>query len=255
MKTPAVLARAKSALYVSLEDTRKTPQLTDRTETISVPQPTQKPKTPDERHFLDFNLPATPDDLRAARQRIDKHRYNPSLDGFSQRPQTCPDRISEVVTKSKTSAVIVEQPQIEEKSSANEQEPTTSDENAENLTSEDENATIIIQPLNTEGVPSEYVEALETANVVQEEYMKLLKQNAEKKSEQFVYRLPAMPVETKTPSSVSALKQTNEIFDLFRFDQFPERASATSTIVISSFDVQSSIVTSTRFWCLGSSSI
>jgi len=208
MKTPAVLARAKSALYASLEDTRKTPPLTDRAEIMSVPQPTHKPKTPDQRHFLDFNLPETPDDLRAARQRIDKHRYNPSLDGFPQRPQTCPDRLSELVTKSKTPAVILEQTQIEEKFSTNEQEttaPTTSDENAENSTSDDENATVVIQPLNTEGVPSEYVEALETANVVQEEYMKLLKQNAEKKSEQFVYRLPAMPVETKSSNSVSLL--------------------------------------------------
>ena len=206
LKAPAILSRAKSALYASMDDARTTPQIMERIESASLSPSPQKSKSPDQRHFLDFNLPDTPDELRAARHRIEKHRYNPSLDNYPQRPQTCPVRIPELVKP--VTPTVVPQTDVETTCSTNE---LLSIENEENPTSDEETPTVMIQLLNTDGVPSEYVEALETANAVQEEYIKVLKQNAEKKSEQFVYRLPAMTTDTKNHLPVSVLKHSKLI--------------------------------------------
>ncbi|CAF4204156.1 unnamed protein product, partial [Rotaria magnacalcarata] len=92
LKIPSTLARPTSALNVSAEQQQqqhqqqKPSQQLQRSES-SVTQRSHQQNAAEQRHLFDFNLPQTPADLRAARNRIDKHRYNPSLDSFPTRPQ------------------------------------------------------------------------------------------------------------------------------------------------------------------------
>ena len=132
-----------------------------------------------EHNFLTFDRRDTPDELRAARHRLDKHRYHPSLDNHPSRPQTCPVRTT-------TNEVIEEQivpinkhgdAWTVESSHPFEQESTSS---------------IIVQMVDCDGLPPEYADALETANAAQEEYQRNLKMTSERRMEPTVYRLPAM---------------------------------------------------------------
>ena len=59
--------------------------------------------------------------------------------------------------------------------------------------------------VDVDGLPNEYVEALETANTAQEEYMKNIRPYHEKRAESLVYRLPSMPSDNQNDSMVSAI--------------------------------------------------
>ena len=110
------------------------------------PEPVTRPATAvpetqqvdDSSPMLHVEKRTTPDDLRAARHRLDKHRYHSALDNYPPRPQTSFVRRSDVD----------EQP---------EDEPSSS---------------VIIQTIDCDGLPPEYANALETANAAFDEYEK-----------------------------------------------------------------------------------
>lgn len=155
------------------------------------PLTTSKKIDADQRHFLDFNLPRTPDDLRAARQRIAKYRYNPSLDNHSLRPQTAPMQNNENDQASPPSSNETDPPK--EDAWTNEEETKTNDQ---------EGSTILVQLIDCDGMPNEYVQALDTANAAQEDYLKTLKFNNERRANSTTFRSPSAPNETKTESLV-----------------------------------------------------
>ena len=205
IKAPGLLARAKSALSSATEPIPKVSRSIDRTESTVIPSQQPKPKSNDERHFMDFNLPATPDELRAARHRIEKYRYHASLDNYPPRPQTCPV-LTHDTHKPATPPVVTDSdneplPNIQSISTSD----TLSSDNEENKATDNEYPSVVVQILDMDGLPTEYAEALQTANAAHEEYMKDLKQHGEKKSDHFVYRLPAMSTEQKTDSLVSRI--------------------------------------------------
>ncbi len=69
-----------------------------------------------------------------------------------------------------------------------------------------ESSSILIQMVDCDGLPNEYVDAVETANIAQEEYQRNLKMNGERRPDNFVYRLP----ENKTDSYVSQQSLTKK---------------------------------------------
>ena len=79
-KPPPVLIRSISEMSPTAE----------RTESAASHRQQQQQPSADQRHLFDFNLPETPIELRATRHRLEKYRYNPSLDNYPPRPQTCP---------------------------------------------------------------------------------------------------------------------------------------------------------------------
>ena len=206
LKIPSTLARPTSACTAYSEQQKQTFQSIQRSESSTSHHQQKQPI--DQRHFLDFNLPETPNELRAARHRIEKHRYNSSLDDYPPRPQTCPGRTNDVP-----------KPIISQSASKpeNEQLPTNpvvpikndawiNDE--ENKTTKDETSSVMAQTIDIDHLPHEYVEAVETANTVQEEYLKDMN-NDDKQSETCVYRLPSMSADFKNDSFVSAIDFTD----------------------------------------------
>lgn len=159
----------------------------------------QQPPSEDQRHLFDFNLPQTPNELRAARHRLEKHRYNPALDNYPPRPQTCPIRTNETPKP-------VTPPNVPE-SDDEQLPPTTKDDVSinedENKIIENETLSSTMQTFDMDGLPNEYVEDVETANIAQEEYWKYIKTNPEKKSDSFVYRLPSLPPDDSNQSMVN----------------------------------------------------
>ncbi len=192
LKVPPVLARTIPASNVIAEQPES-----------STSHP-QRQKSPDQRSFLDFNLPETPDELRAARHRLEKNRYNPSVDNYPPRPRTCPVRtndISKPLTPPKA-------PESEEEQSPPIQTTSTKDDvwtnDEENKTTESETSSSMIQMVDVDGLPNEYVEAVDTARIAQEEYYKNLKANNENTtSDNLVYRLPSIASDMKSDSFVS----------------------------------------------------
>ncbi|CAF0951670.1 unnamed protein product [Rotaria sordida] len=205
LKIPSTLVRPTSATNLSSERQQKTCLPIQRSES-SVLQRQQR-QSVEQQHFLDFNLPETPNELRAARHRLEKHRYNSSIDNYPPRPQTCPAHTN-VIVKPLTPPITVE--------SKDEQLPpiqTTqikddawiNDE--ENKLEGNETSSIMIQPIDVDGLPNEYVEALETAYIAQEEYLKSLKINSEKTPDNFVYRLPSVSFDNKNESFIAYRNQ------------------------------------------------
>lgn len=187
LKIPSTLARPSSA-----SSRKQTPDIIDRPSSASTQRAQKSSNINDEHHFLSFNLRDTPDDLRAARHRVDKHRYNPSLDTYPPRPQTCPIRSNETPkppTPEETQT-FVPIPKSEAWTNENDQKSTVPDY---------ESSSMLIQIVDCDGLPNEYVEALETANHAQEEYQRNGKFNADRRGENLVYRLP----ENTTQSHVS----------------------------------------------------
>lgn len=177
LKIPSTLARPSSAATQ-----KQTPETIDRPSSASIQRSQKSANANDEHHFLSYHTRDTPDELRATRYRIDRHRYHPSLDNYPPRPQTCPIRPSETpkpltpeetqpVPSPKTEAWITEE---EKKSNAPDYESSS----------------ILIQLVDCDGLPNEYVEALETANQAQEEYQRNHKFNVDRRPENVVYRLP-----------------------------------------------------------------
>ncbi|CAF2383885.1 unnamed protein product [Rotaria sp. Silwood2] len=205
LKIPSTLVRPTSATNLSGERQQKACLPIQRSES-SISQG-QQHKSADQRHFLDFNLPETPNELRAARHRLEKHRYNPSIDNYPSRPHTCPAQTSDI-SKTLTPPITVESkdeqlPPIQ--TTQIKDDAWTNDE--ENKTEENEASSIMIQPVDVDGLPNEYVEALETANIAQEEYLKNLKTNGEKKPDNCVYRLPSMSSDNKNGSFIAYRNQ------------------------------------------------
>lgn len=157
-------------------------------------------KNDDQHNFLTFERRDTPDELRAARQRLDKHRYHPSLDNYPSRPQTCPVRTITTTTN--------------DVSNVNPTGNTTLDEEREDIPVEkhigdawtveanpfeqESTSSIVVQMVDCEGLPPEYADALETASAAQEEYQRNLKMMTERRLDSTVYRLPAMSPDSLT---------------------------------------------------------
>lgn len=182
MKVPSTLARPSSATV-----RQTTPEKSDRPSSAATQQKQQQQQpNDDQHHFLTFNTRDTPDDLRATRQRIDKHRYHPSLDSYPPRPQTCPVRPTESL-KPPT-------PQNELEQTSNSSPKTEAwiinDDKPNYLPDNDTSSSILIQMVDCDGLPTEYVDALDTANHAQEEYLRNLKMNVERRPENVIYRLP-----------------------------------------------------------------
>ena len=194
IKAPAIIARSKSALYDSTELKAANAERNN----------TPKTKSPEPRHFFDFNLPDTPDELRAARHRIDKHRYHPSLDSFPGRPQTCPLRFDSEPSKNSTITPVhpVETEVSSNTTAVSSHQPPATDETEGKNVNDQQSTSVVVQLINTDGLPTEYADALETANAVEHEYLKQLKEHPEHHVESIVYRLPTMSPERKSASFV-----------------------------------------------------
>lgn len=194
LKVPSALLRSASTVNGSVEPSE-------------VPvAPRESQQSADQRHFMDFNLPETPNELRAARHRLEKHRYNSSLDNYPTRPQTCPERTNEIV-KPPTPPTTAPQsdnqqlPPIQPTSTND--DVWTNEEQEETKPTENETSSSMMQMVDCDGLPNDYVEALEIASMAQEEFYKNLKSNPDKKPENTVYRLPSMSTENHNESFVS----------------------------------------------------
>ncbi|CAF3083261.1 unnamed protein product [Rotaria socialis] len=220
LKIPSTLARPTSESNLSAEQQQQQQQPSQQLQRSesSVTQRSHQQNAAEQRHLFDFNLPQTPADLRAARNRIDKHRYNPSLDNFPIRPQTCPIQ-SHDTPKPITPLVVVETkdeqlPPIETEpvkddawTNNNNNNDNNNNNNEEPKTDEHEMSTIMLQPVDVDSYPNDYVEAVEAANRAQEQYFRNFNTNDEKKPENCVYRLPAMPTDYKNDSFIAYRNQ------------------------------------------------
>jgi hypothetical protein len=169
----------------------------------------RRQQSAEQRSFLDFNLSETPEELRAARHRLEKHRYNSSIDNYPSRPKTSPVSINDL-SKAVTPPVPSE--------SEDEQITSAKDDawipDEENQTPEYESPSIMVQMIDVDGLPNEYIEALEIANTAQEEYLRNLKIHNEKRPDNPVHRLPPMPSDNKTESFVSKIYFTQTKYSI-----------------------------------------
>jgi hypothetical protein len=171
LKIPSTLARPTSASNASVDrqqqqQQQQTPQPLERPESARH----QQQSAADERHFFDFNLPDTPVELRAARHRLEKNRYNPSLDNYPTRPKTCPVRKNDTA-KPLTPPIPSEYdddqlPYIQTTVPSNKDDAWDNDE--EIKITDNETPSIMVQMVDVDGLPNEYVEALEIAAAAQE---------------------------------------------------------------------------------------
>lgn len=210
IKSPALLARSKSALCSSTETPPMIPQIIERTESTKSTR-SQKQRSAEQRHFLDFNLPETPDELRAARHRVDKYRYNPSLDNYPTRAPSTIISVNEENTTALTTTTepvgTVNQNEIEPVTTAASNQETSTNEDQQKENEENPSSTVVI-PINTDHLPKSYVQALETANVAEEKYLRGSKENSTQPSEVIVYRLPSRTQEKRSVSSKSNRQAT-----------------------------------------------
>ncbi len=198
-RVPSTLVARPSSASVQ----RKTPQPIARPSSAST-QRQQKPQSAndDQHHFLTIRTRDTPEELRATRYRIDKNRYNPSLDNYPPRPQTCPVRTAENPKSITLQESTTEQPA--------KIDAWTAEEEKRSFIPEHESSSVLIQMVDCDGLPNEYVDALDTANIAQEEYQRSLKINGERRPENLVYRLP----ENRNDSFVSqqSLERKRKMF-------------------------------------------
>ena len=205
LKVPSTLSRPSSASTSSLQQQsqqdqqQNTPQPIIRPLSASTQMQQKQQTNNDQRHFLTFPTRETPDDLRAIRYRLDKHRYNPSLDNYPPRPKTCPVRTTD------TSNPITPQEFQNEPSLP---PPPKNDvwiveEDQTPVVPDYESSSILIQMVDCDGLPNEYADALETANAAQEEYQRKLKMNVDRKPHNLVSRLSTTLPDNKSESLVS----------------------------------------------------
>ena len=173
----------------------------DQTEASSRPSSasSQKPSNDDQHQFLTFERRETPEDLRAARYRLDKHRYHPSLDTYPARPQTSPARSHEQAKPVTPPEQDEGQPSFATRTDA----WVADDEEAGVPLDQDSAPSIVVQLVDCDGLPPEYADALETANAAQEEYQRNLKMTTDRRLDSPAYRLPSMFVDNQTDSVVS----------------------------------------------------
>ncbi|CAF2704610.1 unnamed protein product [Rotaria sp. Silwood2] len=200
LKIPSTLARPSSASNVSVQQ-QQTPQPTIRPLSASTQIQHKKQTNDDQHHFITYHPPETPDDLRAIRYRLDKHRYNSSIDNYPPRPKTCPVRVHDTPKPITPKESDNEQIQVQVQTPKNDIWIVEEDKPSNAL--DVESPSILIQMVDCDGLPNEYVEALETANVAQEEYLRSLKMDVERRPENPVYRLPSMLPENKSDSIVT----------------------------------------------------
>jgi len=106
------------------------------------------------------------------------------LDNYPPRPQTCPVRTNETI-----------KPTTPEEATVKTDIWIPTDDEKKSLVSDIDTGSFVIQMVDCDGLPNEYVEALETSNLAQEEYLK----NLDRRNEHILYRLP----ETTNSSLVS----------------------------------------------------
>jgi hypothetical protein len=109
------------------------------------------------------------------------------LDNYPPRPQTCPVRTTENVKPVTPQEFGNEQ--FSSQSLKNDAWGVVDDDRKSTIP-DNESSSILIQMVDCDGLPNEYVDALETANIAQEEYLRSLKMNGERRPENPIYRLP-----------------------------------------------------------------
>jgi hypothetical protein len=204
LKNPAMIARARSAFCKSIESPGKIAHPQKHIESKDTVHEESKGRTTDERHFLDFHLPETPNDLRAARYRIDSHRYHSSLDNYPPQPQTSPREMHEVFKALQTNV-----------DTNTDSKPTIAStslnhasfkDNENTKTSDNECTSTTVHPLDIVGLPSEYTQVLTTGHATQEEYLNDgHNRSDEQDGNTYVYRLPVLSNDEKTSSIVSLI--------------------------------------------------
>jgi hypothetical protein len=201
LRVPSTLTRPSSASNASVRPQQETPPSIDRPSTASN-QRQHKQQDDDPHNFLTFHTRETPEDLRATRYRIDKHRYNSSLDTYPPRPQTCPVRTNDVPKPSTPQEFEDEQlPPLPPPPPKN--DAWTVDEERKTTVPDNESSSILIQMVDCDGLPNEYVDALETSNAAQEEYQRNFKMYTERRPDNPVYRPQSMLPDNKSDSFVS----------------------------------------------------
>ncbi|CAF2139808.1 unnamed protein product [Rotaria magnacalcarata] len=200
-----LLTRPSSASNASVQQKPPTPPTATRPSSAStqIERKQQTNNNDDQHNFLTFHTSATPDDLRLARQRLDKHRYNASLDNYPPRPKTCPVNTHE--NPKPVTPKQYENEQLPVQTPKNEAW-IVDDEKASNAP-DYESSSVIIQMVDCDGLPNEYYEALETANIAQEEYLRNFKKDAERRPQTAVYRLPTALPEHRNDSLVASQNQ------------------------------------------------
>ncbi|CAF1018408.1 unnamed protein product [Didymodactylos carnosus] len=135
---------------------------------------------PVEHNFLSYIANETPLELRTSRYRLRKERYNPSLDNFpssevkeaftrDQRPHTVP------VSVQRQREDELEKKQTDDEST-NSQVWTTMPSSNSSVVQQQENGdqnssdTVYVQVVDCDGLPNEYIDALETASDAQEHH-------------------------------------------------------------------------------------
>lgn len=189
------LARPTTALNASGERQKQISQSSEHLES-SVSHRRSK-KSDDKRHFLDFNLPPTPPELRAARHRLEKHRYHPSLDNYP----PCSQPYLEDIDDFSTPPVVPESEGKQFPSEQTKDEAVGTDD--ENKIIDNEPSSISIQTGDVEGLPNEYVEALQISDAAQEEYYNNLKLYGDQQADNSVYRVPSISAGNQQDSFVS----------------------------------------------------
>ncbi|CAF1484672.1 unnamed protein product [Adineta ricciae] len=197
LNIPSTLARPSTASNPSTEK-QQTAQPINRPSSASAPQ--TKPAD-DQHRFLSFEKRETPDDLRAARYRLDKHRYNVSIDNYPPRPQTCPERRYDSPKPITPPTWKIESPSSQPPKA----DVWVVDDECKPATpaSRPSSSSKYIQIVNCDNVPSEYATALEISNAAQKEYERNLKINAGRKPDNVAYRLPTMLPDNKNVSCIT----------------------------------------------------
>lgn len=156
----------------------------------------QQTNADDQHRFFDFERRQTPDALRAARYRLDKHRYNPSLDQLPIRPKTAP------VVEPSNNENAENQQIISEQTTEIEANPIKTDAWA-NENDEQSQTSFTVQVVDCDGLPPEYAEALKTAAVAQEEYQRTIKSATGRNSDRSSPVVRPPPIENQIDSVVS----------------------------------------------------
>ncbi|UJR36726.1 hypothetical protein I4U23_029442 [Adineta vaga] len=185
-KVPSTLSRAASASYASGEQHQSASQTNEQSGS-KVPR-RRKKQADDGGHFLQFNLPPTPPELRAARHRLEKYRYHQSLDNYPPRSENNQDNDQDDYSRQANAS------QYEDEQSPPNQTDSTKEESGdpedENRIADYEQSTMMGQPNDGENYPEEYIEALEISDAANEEYYKNCKPDCDKRSERSYYRIP-----------------------------------------------------------------
>jgi hypothetical protein len=148
----------------------------------------------EQHHFLTFERRATPDGLRAARHRLDKHRYHPSLDNYPPRPAMSAHSTNEHID------VIVAN-EVQQAPSWSNTNVWVADDDRKGI--DNEQTPVVIQMMDCDNFPPEYANALDTANVAQEHYRRSRPILAERRPDSAVYYRTTVVSDQQSDSSVS----------------------------------------------------